>query len=86
MLKMDRNQLRKNKEQLLTDILCAIPDSLQIDINMQKIDKNGERIKQFIRNELLGNWCKDPVTLLLFIVTIGMGLFFLVCISYGDRS
>ena len=32
LLKLTKEQLRKYKEQLITDMICSIPDNLQLDV------------------------------------------------------
>ena len=71
-------QLRIEKENILTDIMCAIPESLEIDTTMQKVDTLGMRIKTWLREELMLNWLKDPWTISIVIMYLMSSIFFLV--------
>lgn len=74
--KLTKSQLRKNKEQLMTDILCGIPDSLQIDLKAQKIDGTCGRFKHFMKSTLCGNWLRDWYSALVFLsLFVNFGFF-----------
>ena len=73
-------ELRKNKEQYLTDIMCAIPDTLDIDMDCQKIIPFGKRFGKCFSEDLCKNWLRDPFTLLAFLVFIGNLIFYCVVI------
>ena len=76
--RLSPEQLRKHKEQLLTDILCGIPESLQIDLDLQDIDTTNTRVKAFFKDTLLRNWCRDVFTFMLALTLIANFVFFVV--------
>jgi len=78
---LSEEQLRKNKEQLLTDMICAIPESLQLDPDAQKIEPTSKRFSKFIKETWLRNWLRDWFSLLVTISMVGNFLFFLICLG-----
>eukprot|EP00356_Strombidium_inclinatum_P008103 CAMPEP_0170486140 /NCGR_PEP_ID=MMETSP0208-20121228/5221_1 /TAXON_ID=197538 /ORGANISM="Strombidium inclinatum, Strain S3" /LENGTH=72 /DNA_ID=CAMNT_0010759983 /DNA_START=593 /DNA_END=807 /DNA_ORIENTATION=- len=55
-------QLKRYKEQLITDMMCAIPQTLDIDTDMQEILGTRQRVKQWIKEEFKKNWLGDWFT------------------------
>ena len=74
--KLTKAQLRKNKEQLMTDIICGIPETLQIDLKAQEVDSSCGRFKSFLRHTLCGNWLRDVYSAVVFLSMIINFIFF----------
>lgn len=84
MQKMSKEELRRYKEQLLTDMLCAIPESLEIDLDAQTLDGNGARARRFICETICRNWLRDWMTLFLFVTMLSNILFFLISAGMSE--
>ena len=77
-----KKQLRKHKEQILTDIMCSIPDRLSINEKLQTLDPTCTRVKTWLNEEVKDNWLKDPYTLLILLTLITSFIFYIVALCY----
>ena len=75
-----RDRFLKNKEKMITDLICAVPDNLQIDMRCQNIPNSRERFKKWLKEELWGNWARDFGTATTLILLIASFIFYLVAI------
>jgi hypothetical protein len=71
----------KTKEQLVTDMICGIPETLHINLNAQEIEPLGKRICLWMFHEFLTNWLKDPFTAFLFVLASANIVFYIVALS-----
>ena len=71
----------KAKEQLVTDLICGIPETLQINLDAQVIEPLGKRICLWMYDEFLNNWLKDPFTAFLFVLATANIVFYIVALS-----
>jgi len=79
---LSKAELRRNKEQYLTDIYVSVPDTLEIDMKLQTIDPPRKRLSKFCKEDLLANWCKDAFTALVFVSLVLNVCVFLYCLWF----
>lgn len=87
MSRLSKAELRKCKEQLITDMLCGIPESLQIDLDAQQLDSNSVRFCALIKSTMVGNWLKDPYSAVIFFsLTINFTFFVITWLFMGEAD